>query len=805
MKKLLELASQGDERALKDLDLDKPVNVKLDPPFKGMGIMRLTGEYNAARTMIAAADRLELGMLAASCRNKVKYLQFIATTFCKTTLENKPIEGGDVADVMKDMLEELDMSKQRREDSGMASEAESDTETGRGCFDETMEVDKGKEASGKEKKSKRTKSEESQCSLSGKGDTEEKMELQGRKEAKSKEKNNKVREDEEGQSSSPGEGGAEEKMDVEYGKETRTKEKKSKVREEESQCLSPAKGDADKEMEVNNKEESQNSSSDEEVESSDEEEDDEKVEEENKMNTSDKEKNSSSSSKKKDKGETAKNKKGRKGQTVKKVTINNSKVRECPLCKARVTHLRRHVVALHVNKGERLALSQLESVLQAAIHGEDTQGKRRVEKRLGKKISFKGRVREKCPLCDKSVLALTTHLQRGVHKLSVNDSIYKNALRMARPFEGKTQELQSCKRKATGQPMVSQTKRRNLTPLAMLVQADCPDLFDTDDNDSDFKTSSVDNIYTESESSYPSSVIPPTPMRSKSVTVIEQNLNDERKLVQENNSVKRDDDEAAAAADDDDDNHDDDDDDDDDDEREEEEEVKEGLDDRDEDESEGLLNHTDEVDEDDASGEEWKALTVSSFYKGRPKGFRHHLLKLFYQHLQDLGGGASKERQASIHAQNVRKLLDLLDPKNDTISCIIEDGGMQMWREWGKPNLENNKITPGTVKSYFSSVGKFLKFIINKVADETRDFPNIDERSLRLASNVLNRLPDWRTAISRKFSHKKWEKVLQVSRRLPPSSTINDLMSTAPAKEAIQILNKSSTGHLVSSRDFITV
>lgn len=583
MKKLLELASQGDERALKDLDLDKPVNVKLDPPFKGMGIMRLTGEYNAARTMIAAADRLELGMLAASCRNKVKYLQFIATKFCKTTLENKPIEGGDVADVMKDMLEELDMSKQRREDGGMASEAESDTETGRGCFDETMEEDKGKEASGKEKKSKRTKGEESQCSLSGKGDTEEKMELQGRKEAKSKEKNTKVREEEEGQSSSPGEGDAEEKIDVEYRKETRTKEKKSKVREEESQCLSPAKGDADKEMEViNNKEESQNSSSDEEVESSDEEEDDEKVEEENKIDTSDKEKNSSSSSKKKDKGETAKNKKGTKGQTVKKVTINNSKVRECPLCKARVTHLRRHVVALHVNKGERLALSQLESVLQAAIHGEDTQGKRRVEKRLGKKISFKGRVREKCPLCDKSVLALTTHLQRGAHKLSVNDSIYKNALRMARPFEGKTQELQSCKRKATGQAMVSQTKRRNLTPLAMLVQADCPDLFDTDENDSDFKTSSVDNIYTESESSYLSSVIPPTPTRLKSVTVIEENLNDERKLVQENNKVKSDGDEADAG--------------------DEGEEEEEGLDDKDEDESEGLQHHTDESAEDGASG-----------------------------------------------------------------------------------------------------------------------------------------------------------------------------------------------------------
>ena len=112
---------------------------------------------------------------------------------------------------------------------------------------------------------------------------------------------------------------------------------------------------------------------------------------------------------------------------------------------------------------------------------------------------------------------------------------------------------------------------------------------------------------------------------------------------------------------------------------------------------------------------------------------------------------------------------------------------------------------PGTVKAYLSSVGKFLKFIIQKVADETNEFPSIDERSLRLANNVLNRLPDWRTAISRKFSHKKWERVLEVSRWMPPASTINDLMSTEPAKEAITILNKSSTGHLVSSREFIFV
>ena len=124
---------------------------------------------------------------------------------------------------------------------------------------------------------------------------------------------------------------------------------------------------------------------------------------------------------------------------------------------------------------------------------------------------------------------------------------------------------------------------QKLTALAMLMQADCPNLFDTDQSDSDFKMWSGDNIYTESESSSPTSVFPPTPARSKSMTVVEENLNDERKLVQENNKVKRDGNEADAGD-------------------EGEEEEDEGLDDKDEDESEGLQHHTDEAAADDASG-----------------------------------------------------------------------------------------------------------------------------------------------------------------------------------------------------------
>lgn len=175
MSKLLELASNGDELALKKLNLDKPVNVTLDKPYANVGIIRLTGEYEATMAMIAAADRLQLWTLAASCRNKVKYLQFIAKTFCKTTLANKPIPGDTVADVMKDLLEEIDMRKQQRE--GEKKAAESDGETEMVLRKSNKKNDEGSER------------EEGQSALSAKEDAEKEMEVEYGKEEKSQEKN----------------------------------------------------------------------------------------------------------------------------------------------------------------------------------------------------------------------------------------------------------------------------------------------------------------------------------------------------------------------------------------------------------------------------------------------------------------------------------------------------------------------------------------------------------------------------------------------------------------------------------------
>ena len=118
----------------------------------------------------------------------------------------------------------------------------------------------------------------------------------------------------------------------------------------------------------------------------------------------------------------------------------------------------------------------------------------------------------------------------------------------------------------------------------------------------------------------------------------------------------------------------------------------------------------------------------------------------------------------------------------------VGSGKSWLWENFTK---ENPKVSGTNFLSIFTNICKTL------VVEKTKK--GRPESMPKMCASC------WRTAISRKFSHKKWEKVLKVSRRLPPASTINDLMSTNPAKEAITILNKRSTGHLVRSREFISV
>ena len=222
-----------------------------------------------------------------------------------------------------------------------------------------------------------------------------------------------------------------------------------------------------------------------------------------------------------------------------------------------------------------------------------------------------------------------------------------------------------------------------------------------------------------------------------------------------------------------------DDDDDDDENRSEEEEE----DDKEEEEDE------EDWSEEDLDEEPGKFASLKEFYKaGKGANTFDTLLVMFFRHLQDLNGGACKERQAMLHAQNVRKLKETLDNSNKDkdIECLVKDGGSFMWRGWA-----NKTRRPGTVKSYFCSVSKFLDFILDHTGNEVEGMPPISEESVKRAALVLPRVKSWGSSITKMYAADTWSKILKDRQDLINPESIEDMMTTKAATKAIALLKKS--------------
>ena len=83
---------------------------------------------------------------------------------------------------------------------------------------------------------------------------------------------------------------------------------------------------------------------------------------------------------------------------------------------------------------------RIEPLVQMAKHGNEVRGGDFLMKlKEGKQKVYK-RQKEICPLCDKVVLYLTTHIRR-THKLAKKDPVYQSAMLMARTYHGKSAEL----------------------------------------------------------------------------------------------------------------------------------------------------------------------------------------------------------------------------------------------------------------------------------------------------------------------------------------------------------------------------
>ena len=127
-----------------------------------------------------------------------------------------------------------------------------------------------------------------------------------------------------------------------------------------------------------------------------------------------------------------------------------------------------------------------------------------------------------------------------------------------------------------------------------------------------------------------------------------------------------------------------------------------------------------------------------------------------------------------------------------------------MWKLWAKPILDEKRMRPGSVKSYFISLPKYLAFIIDQVDHDIEDFPKIPDQLMIAIRAVKGRFLKMPSAVSAMYGPQKWENQLEEEDNAIPASMPGSMMETAAANEALKLLTISYT-RPPTDKEFITI
>ncbi|PFX21964.1 hypothetical protein AWC38_SpisGene13525 [Stylophora pistillata] len=102
--------------------------------------------------------------------------------------------------------------------------------------------------------------------------------------------------------------------------------------------------------------------------------------------------------------------------------------------------------------------------------------------------------------------------------------------------------------------------------------------------------------------------------------------------------------------------------------------------------------------------------TLCSYYSSaKGNATRKQLLILFYDNLRNILGGCKEEDQAILLTQQVRRILEKLDPEGADVQAIHGNGGIDVCKNWAKPLLDGKQSRPEPPQeSMFISVREFL-------------------------------------------------------------------------------------------------
>ena len=196
-------------------------------------------------------------------------------------------------------------------------------------------------------------------------------------------------------------------------------------------------------------------------------------------------------------------------------------------------------------------------------------------------------------------------------------------------------------------------------------------------------------------------------------------------------------------------------------------------------ESEDSADNTDGSADDESDSESEDEIanfeTWTDYYRdAKGSEMIDRLLIQYYHHLQNILGGCKKEHDAIWYAQNVRRIKNAINSKDCTLNCLIVDGGLNIWRKWAKPILDNKKAKPGTIRASLTSMVKFFEFVVDYTEHGVKDMPQIDQQTINQMKRVIPHCLAMGASVNQLYAHERWEQLLE--------DQVNAVTPKTPAK-----------------------
>lgn len=164
--------------------------------------------------------------------------------------------------------------------------------------------------------------------------------------------------------------------------------------------------------------------------------------------------------------------------------------------------------------------------------------------------------------------------------------------------------------------------------------------------------------------------------------------------------------------------------------------------------------------------------------------------------------GYKKAQDRFQHTNQVRTLLDHLEPNDEDITCLGEDQRDAIWKPWVAPHLEAQSKAPGTITSYLTSLKKFLKYVTSPNYDK-RSMPPLHPNYLEVFNSMIPALKGWCSTVDNATQDRKVKKYLDECDELIMLEELAHVRTSKLNVEGERVLVKAGKVVFVAARDLL--